>query len=395
MSRLNDAGVSATMARRFVVMFWLMIAGAGLTAAYAVVNVLVGEPIFLIQNLLLVAGFATAGVLIWLGRPIAALDAGFVPSVIVYMTFQAISLWTTGRAPSAFLYIPLLFVLTVQLCAVIGVRRRHIFIPTAASLAVASVGMLRFAPIIAAHPGPASGLAVVFILSTGLSLVTYRETHRADREVELRADLVREVHHRVKNETVMLLALLDSEIDAARSDETRQALARDRRRMVAVLSTHRHLLTADDRHAVPLDGYLADVIRPITVDLVVPDRRPMVHYSPCMRQVSSADAVTIGLMVNELLANAVKHSNAASAITITVAALEPSGIDLHVHNALPSDNAPSAGSVTPVPGFGLGFVQRLVASLDGSFTTDDTDGFSVRVRLPAIESQPAPMRTDA
>lgn len=268
-----------------------------------------------------------------------------------------------------------------------GLRLRHVLLPTIASLVAAAATAIHFAPYIAVHPAPTSGLALVFLISTGLSLVTYRESRRADREVELRADLIREVHHRVRNETVMLLALVDNEIAAAKTDETREALTRDRHRIVSVLSTHRHLLHAADRHAVPLDEYLSDVIQPITVDLVVPDRRPSVHYAPSGRLVPSSDAVTIGLLLNELLSNAVKHSSASSAITIAVTAAEPRGMELRVHNTLPE---PQARVPSESDGFGLQFVQRLVESADGRLLVDEGDGFAVQISLPAIRSEPAP-----
>lgn len=367
-------------------------AGGALCAVYAVTNLITGRMFFLAQNALLAAGFGTSAVLSARRRTEEAINYGFLPSIAVLLSFQTASLFVLDRPFSAFVYVPFVFLLVLQLAATFASRLHQILIPLGLTLLATGAALFRFRLLLAENIVPATGLLVVFLFCASLTLIGYQSGRRADREMRLRDDLVREVHHRVKNETMMLVSLIDDEIVLAKDPATIAALRRDRQRILAVLSTHRHLQNNADRQLLPLDDYLADVIRPFSGDLAPGAPPVQIATEPSHLEMPGSDAMTIGLIVNELLANAVKHGERDQRIRVGVTPGKPTGVVpgrpagvvVAVCNAVASVDAQPNRVQDDSGGFGLEFVERLAQMMGGTLSIDQGEEFAVTVRLPQV-----------
>lgn len=148
-----------------------------------------------------------------------------------------------------------------------------------------------------------------------------------EASVEQRGALLREIHHRVKNNLQIIVSLLNLQAGRMSDGEGRAALMEARRRINALSLVHRSLYEADDLRAVHMPGFLKELTlnlqqvsddgsRSITVDAICDD----VAFEP-------DTAVPIALFVTEAVTNAYKHAFEGRSHGKIVVALKASSIE--------------------------------------------------------------------
>ena len=124
----------------------------------------------------------------------------------------------------------------------------------------------------------------------------------AEREV-----LLREVNHRVGNSLQIIASLLHLQANSATQDDIKAALTNAMGRVAAVAQVHRRLYTSHDLKSVLLNQYL---------DALLDDLRRSAEGNRMSRLTVKAEpveidpdrAVAVGIIVNELVMNAVKYA---------------------------------------------------------------------------------------
>ena len=124
----------------------------------------------------------------------------------------------------------------------------------------------------------------------------------AEREV-----LLREVNHRVGNSLQIIASLLHLQANSSTQDDVKAALTNAMGRVAAVAQVHRRLYTSHDLKSVLLNQYL---------DALLEDLRRSAEGNRMSRLTLNAEAieidpdraVAIGIIVNELVMNAVKYA---------------------------------------------------------------------------------------
>jgi two-component sensor histidine kinase len=123
----------------------------------------------------------------------------------------------------------------------------------------------------------------------------------ADRDT-----LIREVHHRTKNNLQMLCSLLELQADAIESPEGKEALEVSTRRIYAIARLYEQLYRAMSGGRVLLSDYLRGLAENFQNTAGLED----ISFRPARTDIylDVDRAIPCGLIVNELLTNAVKHA---------------------------------------------------------------------------------------
>ncbi len=119
--------------------------------------------------------------------------------------------------------------------------------------------------------------------------------------------LVKEVHHRVKNNLAVVGSLLELESDRAKNEEHRLSLLESSKRIESIAILHKSMYLSDNYENVNLKGYVLDIISLIK-DNIYSDRKFEVKFSCSDIDIMFDKAVPVGIILNELLSNSIKHA---------------------------------------------------------------------------------------
>jgi two-component sensor histidine kinase/CHASE3 domain sensor protein len=130
---------------------------------------------------------------------------------------------------------------------------------------------------------------------------------RAERERARLETLLQDTNHRIGNSLATVSSLLGLQLARSRSDEVRNALEAAQGRVHAIASAHRRLRLGADLETTDASDFLTAVVDDLTT--TVPADKPIVFHQDFATMVIAArDATTLGIVVSELVTNAVKHA---------------------------------------------------------------------------------------
>ncbi|MFP4427015.1 MAG: ABC transporter substrate binding protein [Spirochaetaceae bacterium] len=134
------------------------------------------------------------------------------------------------------------------------------------------------------------------------------ETNRAlKRALEEREILLKEVHHRTKNNLQLVLSMLNLQKHSLETESAKEALGEATNRVHSMAMLHEHLYRSPDVAQLKLGEYL-EAILSHTLGLARSDLALTTEVETDHCLVDLERGVHIGLIVNELLTNAVKHA---------------------------------------------------------------------------------------
>ena len=189
-----------------------------------------------------------------------------------------------------------------------------------------------------------------------------RQTQELLRQKEV---MLQEMQHRVGNSLQLIASILMLKARSVSSEETRLHLIDAHRRVMAVAAVQEHLHGARQGAQVEMDPYLSKLCESLAGSLIGDTRPITLHALVDGGGVPSATAVSIGLVVAELVINALKHAfpDDRSDCRVTVG-FEVNGSDWKL---IVSDNGigkPIKPTATAGDGLGSSLIKALAYQLD-------------------------------
>jgi len=139
-----------------------------------------------------------------------------------------------------------------------------------------------------------------------------RERLAAQAEVIAQRDraemLLQEMNHRVANSLALVSSLAQMQASALPEGEGRDAMRDFQRRVTAISQVHRRLYTSDTVNRVSLDSYLSGLIEELRSSLPSDGSAPRLVLVVQPVIVSTDKAISIGVIVSELVTNACKYA---------------------------------------------------------------------------------------
>ena len=194
--------------------------------------------------------------------------------------------------------------------------------------------------------------------------------------------LLREVNHRVANSLQLVSAFVQMQASAV-DGEARAALKDTQRRIEAIIQVHRRLYSSEDVESVDMHDYLTALVRELqdTLSSAASPRNLSLVADPV--RLETDKAVSVGVIVNELITNACKYAygrGQAGEVRIRLTD-EGDGLVLTVE-----DDGAGMAADGVVRGTGLGgrLIKAMATSLKSEVLYDPAHaGVRATLRLPA------------
>lgn len=234
------------------------------------------------------------------------------------------------------------------------------------------------------------GLAVDrAIEKVGLILNLRAERDRLTRLLAEKEILVREVHHRVKNNLQVIASLLQLESDSLGDGGAAKLLRDSENRIVTMAMIHEQLYESETVRQLDLARYAGMLLKNLFLAYGVdPERTRYEVKTAAHGLVLSADqAIPAGLILSELVSNALKHAFPdGRSGSITIEGSRGAGqVNLTVHD---DGVGPGPGSdLHETKSMGLRIVHALTRQLKGTVAIDCRSGTRFQICFPEEHSK--------
>ncbi|WP_051150468.1 sensor histidine kinase [Rubellimicrobium thermophilum] len=207
--------------------------------------------------------------------------------------------------------------------------------------------------------------------------------------------LLREVHHRVKNNLQLIASIMNMQMRRARSPETRILMQGLQERVMSLATVHKELYQTSGQTDVRADELLGDITRQILAMAAGPGRSFRVETEFAPVHLVPEQAVPLALLHTEAMTNAIKHAapDAGGTPWLRLVFREGGGsgeAELEIANSAAAGTEETAPDAE-VPGLGRQLIAAFAAQLGGTVAEEaGPDRHTLRVRfalLPVRERQ--------
>jgi PAS domain S-box-containing protein len=228
-----------------------------------------------------------------------------------------------------------------------------------------------------------SNLIVAFVHDTTERARSEDQLRKSLREKEV---LLREVHHRVKNNMQIISSLFNLQSESVRDPSAISLLKECQVRIRSMALVHEKLYQSKDMARIPFSDYLASLTLYLFHFWQVNEDRIRLDMRIANIMLDVNTAIPLGLIINELISNSLEHAfpdGRVGEIRVRLVSLHPGQFELVVEDD--GIGLPPGFDITGSETLGLQLVALLVKQLDGTITADSSGGTRYRIIVNALK----------
>ncbi|HEY5336566.1 MAG TPA: sensor histidine kinase [Rhizomicrobium sp.] len=193
--------------------------------------------------------------------------------------------------------------------------------------------------------------------------------------------LLAEMQHRVVNSLQIIASILMMKARAVTSEETRQHLTDAHRRVMSVAAVQQHLHSASMTDKIDIGPYLTKLCESLDESMIGESRPAALNVIADAGEVVSADAVSLGLIITELVINALKYAFPGNKPDATVTVrYEVNGTNWKLSVSDNGVGRDESAAASTKGGLGTSLVNALASQLNAQVKIQSSsDGLSVSI----------------
>ena len=195
--------------------------------------------------------------------------------------------------------------------------------------------------------------------------------------------LLKEIHHRVKNNLQVISSMFNLQQIYVGREDIRQVLREGDNRLHAMALIHESLYQSANLKDIDLADYLSSLAKDIFTSYETSARHIKLSLQLDALLMEANPAVNLGMIVNELLSNALKHGFPDRRQGLVELVLQREGAEVVL---LVRDNGIGIGEdfeKVPEKSMGMQVVNVLVKQLGGTLQLENSAGTMIEMRFPA------------
>ena len=186
--------------------------------------------------------------------------------------------------------------------------------------------------------------------------------------------LLLEMQHRVANSLQIIASVLLLKAATVQSEETRLHLHDAHRRVMSVAAVQEQLRASRQGDKIELAPYLSKLCESLAASMIGETRPVSVTVQAEAGSASSSDAVSIGLVVTELVINALKHAFAPDKVDGRIVVSYEVAASAWRLTVSDNGRGMASGVGAPRPGLGTRIVEALSSQLDAEVKVSSSSG---------------------
>ena len=212
-------------------------------------------------------------------------------------------------------------------------------------------------------------------------------TERKKDEEKLRAALeerevmLREIHHRVKNNMQIVSSLLRLQSRYVKDEKALEVLNESQSRIKSIALIHEKLYQSQDFTRIDFSDYIAKMVTHLFAIYKVDSSRIRYNVDAKNIQLDISRAIPCGLIINELITNALKHAfpeGREGEVIVRMRPLDGDGFELAVKDS--GVGLPKGFDLRRKGSLGFQIVNDLVKQIDGSIENRRGAGTEIIIR---------------
>ncbi len=199
--------------------------------------------------------------------------------------------------------------------------------------------------------------------------------------------LLKEIHHRVKNNLQIISSLLNLQSLKVQNDQAQSLLRESQDRIRSMALIHERLYSSNDFAQIELRGYLEDLVKYLRNSYDAFHAAVTVEAESVSLPLDTA--IPLGLIVSELVTNAFKHGltpGSRGLVTISAESLEGGECKVAVRDS--GKGLPHGFNIEAASTLGLQLVQILTRQLGGHLVVTNENGTCFTVTFPVPVASP-------
>jgi len=214
----------------------------------------------------------------------------------------------------------------------------------------------------------------------------HRMNHALKRSLHEKETLLREVHHRVKNNLQIIASLLHFQAKKVRDPADLAAFIDGRNRLRSMILVHEKLYQSADLSRIEFGGYLQALVRDLQRSYLPVIRHIDVHVAADKLALPVESAVPCGMILCELLTNVFKYAFPDARSGHADVSLKVANDRVQLTVSDDGVGLPVGFSPEHATSFGWQLIRNLTTQLGGTATIGGSAGTHVTINFPT----PAP-----
>lgn len=193
--------------------------------------------------------------------------------------------------------------------------------------------------------------------------------------------LLKEIHHRVKNNLQIVTSLLSLQSAYLEDSKALNAIRESQHRMFAMSLIHNKLYQQESVVLIPMQSYIAELVAYLDEGLSAPG-----HIKFCLdidaMELDASQAAPVGLLINEIVTNAVKHAFTLPLNNTISIKLKRYGRKLLLEVADNGRGLPENFKVQGSRSLGISLIHVFVKQLEGELSITNDPGLRMQISFP-------------
>lgn len=209
------------------------------------------------------------------------------------------------------------------------------------------------------------------------------QTNELQRQNEEKIVLLKEIHHRVRNNLQVIISLINLQLSKFKDKEVKGALVEIQNRVRSMALVHQRMYQTSDFKEIELKDYSVKIIENISE--LYDDGKKFKIAIPDHVKMDFERAIPTGLIINEMVTNYYKHvQNGNGADHYFELSLELDHGNGTLRYKDDGDGFPAGFQIDAANSLGMLLIDSLVEQLDGEFKYYNDNGAVYEVVIPNI-----------